>query len=169
MSSHAPFPSLYTDEKGEDIDSGKAKGHIQKVKINGVDVTIEGEEVRYTDENGNLIKQNIESCVKNNILTQYPTYQDFYASFKTSEDKDGMTMDLLIEKTYVRKVSETVGYYIDKFDIVGLVGYKQPPKSKEERVQKVYDTGLLDELDVEKRDIIQTILSAYKTEDFSPG
>ena len=130
-------------------------------------MTIDGEEVRYTDENGNLVKQNIESCVRNNILSQYPTYQDFYVSFKAADDKDGMTMDLLIERAYVRKVSEAVGYYIDKFDIVGLVGYKQPPKSKEERLQNVYNAGILDELDIEKRDIIQTILDEYKTEDFS--
>ena len=135
--------------------------------MNGVDVTIDGEEVRYTDENGNLVKQNIESCVKNNILSQYPNYQDFYVSFKASDDKDGMTMELLLEKSYVRKISETVGYYIDKFDIVGLVGYKQPPKSKEERLKKVYDADILDELDIEKKDIIQTILNEYKTEDFS--
>lgn len=126
-----------------------------------------GSPQKETDENGNLVKQNIESCVKNNILSQYPKYQDFYVSFKASDDKDGMTMDLLIEGTYVRKIRETVGYYIDKFDIVGLVGYKQSPKSKEERLQKVYDAGLLDELDIEKRDIIQTILNEYKTEDFS--
>lgn len=135
--------------------------------MNGVDVTIDGEEVRYTDENGNLVKQNIESCVKNNILSQYPAYQDFYVAFKASDDKDGMTMELLLEKSYVRKISEAVGYYIDKFDIVGLVGYKRPPKSKEERLQKVYAAGILEELDIEKRDIIQTILNEYKTEDFS--
>lgn len=160
-------PQKETDENGEDKNKGKSKGHIQKVKVNGVDVTIDGEEVRYTDENGNLIKQNIESCVKNNILTQYPAYQDFYVSFKTSDDKDGMTMDLLIERAYVRKISETVGYYIDKFDIIGLVGYKKPPKSKEERLQKVYESGILEQLDIEKKDIIQTILNEYKTEDFS--
>ena len=160
-------PQKETDENSENKDKGKSKGHIQKVKVNGVDVTINGEEVRYTDENGNLIKQNIESCVKNNILTHYSTYQDFYVSFKTSDDKDGMTMDLLLERTYVRKISEAVGYYIDKFDIVGLVGYKQPPKSKEERLKKVYDSGILNKLDVEKRDIIETILNEYKTEDFS--
>lgn len=158
-------PQKETDDK--DKDRGKSKGKIQKVKVDGVDVTIDGEEVRYTDENGELVRQNIESCVKNNILTQYPTYQDFYVSFKASDDKDGMTMDLLIERSYVRKVSETVGYYIDRFDIVGLVGYKQPPKSKEERLQLVYDAGILDGLDIEKRDIIQTILHEYKTEDFS--
>ena len=160
-------PQKETDKNSENKDKGKSKGHIQKVKVNGVDVTIDGEEVRYTDENGNLIKQNIESCVKNNILTHYPTYQDFYVSFKTSDDKDGMTMDLLLERTYVRKISEAVGYYIDKFDIVGLVGYKQPPKSKEERLKKVYDSGILNKLDVEKRDIIEIILNEYKTEDFS--
>ncbi len=154
-------------QKETDENKDKSKGHIQKVRVNGVDVTIDGEEVRYTDENGNLIKQNIESCVKNNILAQYPTYQDFYVSFKASDDKDRMVMDLLIEREYVSKVSETMGYYIDKFDIVGLIGYKKPPKSKEERRQNVYDSGILDKLDIEKRDIIETILNEYKIEDFS--
>ncbi|MCM1122116.1 MAG: DEAD/DEAH box helicase family protein [Eubacterium sp.] len=162
-----PKGSPQKETDSEDKEKDKTRGHIQKVRVNGVDVTIDGEEVRYTDENGNLVKQNIESCVKNNILSQYPSYQDFYASFKTSDDKDGMTTDLLIEETYVRKVRETVGYYIDKFDIVGLVGYKQPPKSKEERLQKVYDAGILDALTIEKRNIIQIILHEYKTEDFS--
>ncbi len=160
-------PQKETDETGVDGDKSKSKGHIRKVKVNGVDVTIDGEEVRYTDENGNLVKQNIESCVKNNILTQYPTYQDFYVSFKAADDKDGLAMDLLLEKTYVRKISETVGYYIDKFDMIGLIGYKLPPRSKEERLKKVYDAGILHRLDFEKRDIIETILNEYKTEDFS--
>lgn len=48
-----------------------------------------------------------------------------------------------------------------------MVGYKQPPKSKEERLQKVYDAGVLNGLDIEKRDIIQIVLNEYKTEDFS--
>lgn len=160
-------PQKETDEDSDDKDKRRLKKHIKKVTVNGVDVTIDGEEVRYTDENGRLIRQNIESCVKNNILTQYPTYQDFYASFKLADNKDDLTADLLIEKAYVKKISETVGYYIDKFDIVGLVGYKQPPKSKEERLTRVYESGILDELDIEKRDIVETILNEYKTEDFS--
>ena len=65
-------------------------------------------------------------------------------------------MDLLLERTYVRKISEAVGYYIDKFDIVGLVGYKQSPKSKEERLKKVYDSGILDKLDVEKEILLKS-------------
>ena len=168
---NSPFPKgspqKETDGMGDKKDKYNPKGHIQKVKVNGVNVTIDGEEVRYTDENGNLVKQNMDSCVRNNILAQYPTYQDFYVSFKESEDKDGLAMGLLIERGYVRKVSTALGYYIDKFDIVGLVGYKQPPKSKEERLQNVYGSGILDELDIEKRDIIVTILNEYKTEDFS--
>ena len=160
-------PQKETDGDNEDKGKGKSKGHIQKVKVNGVDVTIDGEEVRYTDENGNLIKQNIESCVKNNILSQYPQYNDFYVAFKASDKKDVFTEELLIEASYVRKVQETVGYYIDKFDIIGLVGYKKPPMSKEERLKKVYDTDILDGLEIEKRDIIEIILNEYKTVDFS--
>lgn len=159
-------PQKTTD--GEDDTKGKkGKGHLKKVTINGVDVTIEGEEVRYTDENGEFIKENIISCVKHNIITQYPTYNDFYTAFKFSDDKDSFASDLLIAGSYVGEIRESVGYYIDKFDIIGLTGYKQPPKSKEERLHKIYDSGILDNLDVEKKDIIKIILNEYKHEDFS--
>lgn len=161
-------PQTETGKDEETKGDKKSKGgHIEKIKVNGVDVTIDGEEVRFTDENGNFVKQNLDSCVKNNIISQYPTYNDFYISFKKSDDKDVLTSGLLIESYYAKKVSEAVGYYIDKFDIVGLVGYKQPPKSKEERLQMVYDSGIFDSVDPEKKDIIQTILVEYKTEDFS--
>lgn len=162
-----PKGSPQKETDGGDEGREKSKGHIQKIKVNGVDVMIDGEEVRYTDENGNLVKQNIESCVKNNILSQYPDYNDFYATFMLSNKKDFLTGELLLEASYVRKIRESVGYYIDKFDIVGLVGYGKPPKSKEERLQKVYDSGILDGLDVEKRNIMEIVLNEYKTEDFS--
>lgn len=161
------FPKGSPQQHEDDKDGKKGKGHIRKVKVNGVDVTIDGEEVRYTDENGNFVKQNLDSCVKNNILAQYITYNDFYVEFKASNDKDSFTSELLIESSYVKKMRDTVGYYIDKFDIVGLVGYKKPPKSKEERLQRVYDSKILNSLDIEQRDIIQTILNEYKEDDFS--
>ena len=82
-------------------------------------------------------------------------------------DKNKFLDDLLLSKEFVKKMQDQIDYHIDKFDIVGLVGYKQPPKSKEERLKKVYDSGILNKLDVEKRDIIEIILNEYKTEDFS--
>jgi len=147
--------------------AGKDKGHIKKIKINGVNVNIDGENVSYLDENGSLVKQNIDSCVRNNILTQYPTYHDFYVSFKAADNKDEFTGDLLIEASFVKKIRKSVGYYIDKFDIIGLIGYKQPPKSKEERLQKIYNSDILNDLDIEKKNIIDIILNEYKKEDFS--
>jgi type I restriction enzyme R subunit len=156
-----------TTDGGNDTKGKNGNGHLKKVTINGVDVTIEGEEVRYTDENGEFVKENIDSCVKNNIITQYPTYNEFYTAFKYSDSKDTFTDDLLITGSYVGEIRESVGYYIDKFDIVGLTGYKQPPKSKEERLQKIYDSGILDTLDIEKRVIVEIILDEYKQEDFS--
>lgn len=98
-----PKGSPQKETEGEDKNKGKSKGHMQKVKVNGVDVVIEGEEVRYTDENGNLVKQNIESCVKNNILSQYPVYNDFYAAFKSADKKDSFTGELLYRSFLYKK------------------------------------------------------------------
>lgn len=151
----------------DDNDEKKAKGHYKKVTVNGVNVTIDGEEVRFTDENGELVKQNLDSCVKNNITSQYPTYDEFYVAFKASEDKNTFLDNLLIEKSYVKKVRASVGYNIDKFDIVGLTGYKKPPKSKEERLQIIFDSEFLKSMEESKKDLILLVLNEYKNADFT--
>lgn len=161
------FPKGSPQEQTNKKKGNKNKTNTQKVRVNGVEVTIDGEEVRYADENGNFVKENIDSCIKNNIITQYPTYNDFYTEFKKSVNKDEFINNLLIEPTYVKKIIESVGYYIDKFDIVGMIGYKIPPKSKEGRLERVIESGIIETLDIETRDIIEIILKEYKQEEFS--
>lgn len=168
-----PTSILKVKEKGEFPKENFQKGSnkdkkkpSKKVIINGVEVMIKEEEVRYTDENGDLVKVNLDSCVKNNILTQYPTYNEFYQAFKQVDEKECFFRELLIDEQYIRKIKKDMGYNIDKFDIVCLLGYKMPPKSKEERLQKIYDSKILDTLEVEKKEIVEIILNQYKIDDF---
>ena len=63
--------------------------------MKGQAVNIEDEVVQYRDENGNLVKENIDSCVRNNILDQYPTYEMFYDAFMAENDKNRFLDELL--------------------------------------------------------------------------
>ena len=75
--------------------------------------------------------------------------------------------DLLLSKEFVKKMQEQIGYHIDKFDIVAFIGYKIPPISKEERLGKIKIDYIIQDLDGEKKTIIEAILNEYKTQDFS--
>lgn len=89
-------------------------------RINGVDVEIVGEEVRYLDKNGNLVTQNLDICVRNNIQTQYPTFDDFKAAWRIASDKARFADELLLGdgETWVKSFQIRYGYKIDEFDII---------------------------------------------------
>ena len=153
--------------QGFNTGGGGTTRHFEKAFVKGQAVNIEDEVVQYRDENGNLVKENIDSCVRNNILNQYPTYEMFYAAFMAENDKNRFLDELLLSKEYVKKMQEQIGYHIDKFDIAAFVGYKIPPISKEERLGKIKIDYIIQDLNSEKKTIIEAILNEYKTQDFS--
>ena len=91
----------------------------------------------------------------------------FYAAFMAENDKNKFLDELLLSKEYVKKMQEQIGYHIDKFDIALFVGYKIPPISKEERLEKIKIDYIIQDFDSEKKTIIEAILNEYKTQDFS--
>lgn len=159
---HDKFTKLKQKKK---TNSG-SKRPMEQYFVKGKKVTIENEDVSYLDENGNLIKENIDSCVKNNILDSYSTYDEFYEAFKKVENKGEFLKDLLISDKYVMKLINQLGYNIDKFDIVAFIGYKVPPKSKEERLSVVFGSNLYKNLDFETQEVMKIILNDYKLQDF---
>lgn len=139
------------------------------VRVNGVDVEIVGEEVRYLDKNGNLVKQNLDMCVRNNILTQYPTYEDFKKAWSIAQDKARFASELLLEDdNWGMSFEIRYGYKVDEFDIIAYFGYDiEPPMSKHQRTQNTEVVKYLAMFDQEKRDILRGLLDAYADYNFT--
>ena len=140
------------------------------VRVNGVDVEIVGEEVRYLDKNGNLVKQNLDMCVRNNIQTQYPAYEDFKKAWCIAQDKARFANELLLEdgKNWVMAFEIRYGYKVDEFDIIAYFGYDiEPPMSKHQRTENTEIVKYLSMFDSDKRDILRGLLDAYADYDFT--
>lgn len=139
------------------------------VRVNGVDVEIVGEEVRYLDKNGNLVKQNLDMCVRNNILTQYPTYEDFKKAWSIAQDKARFASELLLEDdNWGISFEIRYGYKVDEFDIIAYFGYDiEPPMSKHQRTQNTEVVKYLAMFDQDKRDILRGLLDAYAYYNFT--
>ena len=138
-------------------------------RINGVDVEIVGEEVRYLDQNGHLVTQNLDICVRNNILTQYPTYEEFKAAWAIAQDKARFANELLLDdgENWVSSFLIRYGYKVDEFDIIAYFGYDiEPPMSKKQRTQKTEVVKYLSMFEQEKRDILRGLLDAYADSSF---
>lgn len=139
-------------------------------RVNGIDVEIVGEEVRYLDQNGHLVKQNLDICVRNNIQALYPTYEDFKKAWCIAQDKARFANELLLEdgKTWVMAFEIRYGYKVDEYDIIAYFGYDiEPPMSKHQRTQNTEITKYLSMFESEKRDILRGLLDAYADYDFT--
>lgn len=160
-----PPPVKPEPPKGGD----KPKKPDRIARINGVDVEIVGEEVRYLDQNGHLVTQNLDICVRNNILTQYPTYEEFKAAWAIAQDKARFANELLLDdgENWVSSFLIRYGYKVDEFDIIAYFGYDiEPPMSKKQRTQKTEVVKYLSMFEQEKRDILRGLLDAYADSSF---
>lgn len=138
-------------------------------RINGVDVEIVGEEVRYLDQNGHLVKQNIDICVRNNIQGQYPTFEEFKEAWRIAQDKMRFANELLLDdgKSWVKSFEIRYGYKVDEFDIIAYFGYDiEPPMSKHQRTQNTEVVKYLAMFESDKRDILRGLLDAYADTSF---
>ena len=149
---------------------GSVKKPDRVARINGVDVEIIGEEIRYLDQNGHLVTQNLDMCVRNNIISQYPTYDDFKQAWNIAQDKARFANELLLDDgdSWVVSFQVRYGYKVDEFDIIAYFGYDvEPPMSKRQRTQNTEITKYLSMFEIEKRDILRGLLDAYADSNFT--
>lgn len=137
-------------------------------RVNGIDVTIVGEDVQYLDVNGNLVTQNIRSCARNNIITQYPTYEDFQKAWIIAKDKARFASELLLGIDWGPGFKIQYGYTVDDFDIIAYMGYDiEPPMSKHQRTLSASVALYLEKYDDETKAILRLLLDAYAETNFT--
>lgn len=140
----------------------------QVARVNGVDVTIVGEDVQYLDLDGNLVTQNITSCIRNNIITQYPDFESFKAAWLLANDKARFASELLLGIEWGSGFKTKYGYTVDDFDIIAYMGYDiEPPMSKHQRTQSLAIANYLEPFDDDKKEVIRLLLDAYAETNFT--
>ncbi len=137
-------------------------------RVRGIDVNIIGEHVEYLDADGNLIQEDLTSCIRNNVLIQFPQPEDFQKAWLLNSDKKHFAFNLLLETTEWKDNYEIrYGYKIDDFDIILDIAYGvNPPKSKERRVNSSAVYTYIHTFTPKAQDILWLLLDAYVAQDF---
>ena len=133
-------------------------------RVRGVNVSIVGEDVQYLDQNGNLVTENLTSCVHNNIVSQYQTEDDMKAAWLLAKDKKRFASELLLSIDWSDNFKIQYGYAVDDYDIILYFGYNvDPPMSKHQRTQTAAVMKYLDTYkdNDEKKEVLQLLLEAY--------
>lgn len=132
-----------------------------KIRVNGVAVTILNERVQYLDHNGKLISESVKDYTKRNILNEYGTLDDFIHMWTESERKAAIKDELLNRGVLLDAIREESQKDIDDFDLILHVAFDQKPLTKKQRVDGVKSKGYLNKYSEVCKEVLSSLLDKY--------
>ena len=135
---------------------------FKKVYINGVDVSILNETIKYYDADGKLITESIMEYSKKNLKRMYTNYEGFEQEWLRADSKKEFVEFLLGEGVMVDALFDKVNDNIDIFDLLSNVAFDKEVVPKEERVEKVKESEEINQYNESQKNVIDEILSVYQ-------
>ena len=144
-----------------DIEDGQSK----KVYINNVPVSIINETVKYYDADGKLITESIVEYSGRNLKRVYERYEDFEQEWYRADSKKDFLNHLFNEGVMIDALYDKANDNIDIFDILSNMAYGVEVVSKEDRIEKVKNSNLINEYNDSQKSVINELLETYKNQD----
>lgn len=144
-----------------DIEDGQSK----KVYINNVPVSIINETVKYYDADGRLITESIVEYSGRNLKRVYERYEDFEQEWYRADSKKDFLNHLFNEGVMIDALYDKANDNIDIFDILSNMAYGVEVVSKEDRIEKVKNSNLINEYNDSQKSVINELLETYKNQD----
>ena len=138
---------------------------VKKIRVNGVDVQIASEHVKFYDENGKLVTESLIDYSKKNILSEYATLDNFLSAWRSADKKQAI-IDQLAEHGVLLEVLEEIAGNkdLDPFDLILHIAYDKPPLTRAERVKNVKKRGYLYQYDDTCQQVLDALLHKYMDE-----
>lgn len=136
-----------------------------KYHVNGVDVTVIGEVVRYIDpQTGKLTTEDIRDYSRKNIIGQYATLRDFLTRWDGAERKQALLEELKERGVFLDALREEIGQAaenMDDFDLIIYVAYDQKPLTRRQRVEYVKKQNCLQKYSADCREVLSALMEKY--------
>lgn len=135
---------------------------FKKIYINGVDVSILNETIKYYDADGKLITESIMEYSKKNLKRMYTNYEGFEQEWLRADSKKEFVEFLLGEGVMVDALFDKVNDNVDIFDLLSNVAFDKEVVPKEERVEKVKESEEINQYNESQKNVIDEILNVYQ-------
>ena len=135
---------------------------FKKIYINGVDVSILNETIKYYDADGKLITESIMEYSKKNLKRMYTNYEGFEQEWLRADSKKEFVEFLLGEGVMVDALFDKVNDNVDIFDLLSNVAFDKEVVPKEERVEKVKESKEISQYTESQKNVINEILNVYQ-------
>ena len=158
--SSSPGLSYY----GPIIDPSGPSGPIKKVYIDGIDVTIIAERVKYLDEHGKLVTESLRDFTKNYLRKQFASLDDFLKRWHATKRKQAVIEEMETEGFPIDLIATELGLDLDPFDLICHIAFDAKPLTRRERVEKVKKRNAFEKYGGKARTVLDALLDKYADE-----
>lgn len=137
---------------------------MEKVYVNGVDVTVLVSREMHFDKDGKPITTNLKDYTREIITGQYATLDEFLNRWNAAERKEAIIKEMEEQGVMVDALLNAVNREADLFDLVCHVAFDQPPLTRKERANQVKKRNYFTRYGDQARKVLEALLDKYADE-----
>lgn len=156
------FPETETPDVTIDNDP-MPEERRQKIRVNGVEVTVINERIQYMGDDGRIITESLRDYTRKNVRSTYASLDDFLASWNQANKKRAIVEELEQRGVIFTALNDEIGSVFDPFDLICHVAYDQKPLTRKERAEQVKNRDYYTKYRDLAREVINALLDKYAT------
>ncbi|MCY4170927.1 MAG: DEAD/DEAH box helicase family protein [Bacteroidetes bacterium] len=136
----------------------------KKVYIDGVEVEIIGEQIRYLNRDGNLTSESLRDHTRKSIRKQFPTLDDFLKCWKLATRKQSVIEEMESNGLPMTKLAKEFNKDFDPFDLICHIAFDVKPRTRKERAENARSLGLSTKYTSRSQIVINRLIDKYADE-----
>lgn len=133
----------------------------EKVRVDGVRISIINERVQYLGSDGRIITESIKNYTKKNVTGKYTSLETFLQSWNDAEKKKIIVDSLEEQGVFFDILREEVGKDYDPFDLICHVAFDAKPLTRKERANNVKKRNYFAKYGEKAQLVLKTLLDKY--------
>lgn len=139
----------------------KAEEPVQKVYVNGIDVSVLLAREMYFDAQGKPITMSLKDYTRDKVRERFASLDAFLNSWNQAERKEAIVKELMEQGVLVDALQSAVNKELDLFDLVCHTAFDAPPLTRKERANNVKKRNYFAKYGEKARKVLETLLDKY--------
>ncbi len=146
------------------VDIYLARTRLEKVVVNGIDVSILITRELHFNKEGKPITVNLKDYSKELLLDRFHSLDEFLNIWNAADKKEVLINELELQGVPVTDLLIAVNRDCDLFDIICHVAFDQKPLSRKERANNVKKRNYFTKYGEHARNVLEALLDKYADE-----
>ena len=136
-------------------------GNPRKYYVDDVPVQVVHEQVKYYDEDGSLVTEDLKDFTRKRVRAEYDSLEAFLKRWSEADRKTAVLKEMEAQGIFFSELQKEVGTEFDPFDLICHVAFDKEPLTRSERARKVRQDTYFDRYGEDARDVLHVLLDKY--------